>query len=54
MFGREGLVPLAQARFVAPRTRASVLGLMQRDGVSQKTATKASPQPPAATGDATR
>ncbi len=54
VFGREGLVPLAQARFVAPRTRASVLGLMQRDGVSQKTATKASPQPPAATGDATR
>lgn len=34
VFGREGLVPLAQARFVAPRQRASVLGLIRRDGVS--------------------
>lgn len=34
VFGRQGLVPLAQARFVAPRQRASVLGLVRRSGVS--------------------
>jgi hypothetical protein len=44
VFGRDGLVPLAQARFVAPRTRASVLGLMQRDGRTPK----APPEPAAA------
>ena len=43
VFGRDGLVPLAQVRFVAPRTRASVLGLMQRDGRTPK-----APQEPAA------
>lgn len=50
VFGRQGLVPLAQARFVAPRQRASVLGLIRRDGVSPPAASVA----PAETGGAGR
>jgi hypothetical protein len=44
VFGRQGLVPLAEARFVAPRQRASVLGLIRRDGVSSPAAPAASTQ----------
>jgi hypothetical protein len=51
VFGREGLVPLAQARFVAPRQRAGVLGLIRRDAVSPAAAPAAAP---AATGGAGR
>ena len=38
VFGRQGLVPLAQARFVAPRQRASVLGLVRNSGASSPVA----------------
>jgi hypothetical protein len=47
VFGRQGLVPLAQARFVAPRQRASVLGLVRNSGVSSPVVPGASaPAPP--------
>jgi hypothetical protein len=49
VFGRQGLVPLAEARFVAPRQRASVLGLMRRSGDLSPVAPAASASvPPAA------